>query len=91
MLDRDGVVQLVAELADPGLEQALLVLRRVVLEVLGEVAERARRRDRVDRRLALRALHVGELRLQRLALCCRDLLALEIAHAWNLVHRARTL
>src|SRR5581483_534286 len=34
--------------ADPSLEQALLVLRRVVLEVLREVAELARLLDRGD-------------------------------------------
>ena len=46
------------------LEQALLVLRRVVLEVLGQVAVRARDRDRLDDRLAPRPLELGELGLR---------------------------
>ena len=46
------------------LEQALLVLRRVVLEVLGEVAEAAGGRDRLDDLLAPRALELGQLGLE---------------------------
>ena len=56
VLDGDGVLQPVAQLADPGLEQALLVLGGVVFEVLGEVAERARGRDRLDGGRPARAL-----------------------------------
>src|SRR5262249_38814707 len=54
--------------ADARLEQALLVLRRVVLEVLGEVAELARLLDRGDDLGAARALELGELLAQRLRL-----------------------
>src|SRR5262249_18276189 len=39
------VLEAVAQHPDPRFEQPLLVLRRVVLEVLGEVAVRPRRRD----------------------------------------------
>ena len=74
-------------LRDARLEQALLVLRRVVLEVLREVAEGARRRDRLDRGLALRAFHVGELGLERLALGGGELLSFEIAHPHSLTQR----
>ena len=45
--------------------QPLLVLRGVVLEVLGEVAVRARGRDRLDDRPPLRPFELVELGLQR--------------------------
>ncbi len=61
VLDRDGVLQPVAQLPDAGFEQALLVLRRVVLEVLGKVAERARGRDRLDGGRPARALQLRQL------------------------------
>ena len=54
--------------ADARLEEALLVLRRVVLEVLGQVAELARFLDRRDDLLAARALELLELGPQRLGL-----------------------
>jgi len=64
VLDHDRVVQPVPELANPRLEQALLVLRRVVLEVLGEVTERAGGLDRLDGGEPLRALEIGKLGLK---------------------------
>ena len=57
-----------AQRADARLEQALLVLRGVVLEVLGEVAELARRLDRGDDLGAARPLELLELDPQRLGL-----------------------
>ena len=74
------MLELVPEPRDARLEQALLVLGSVVLEVLRQVAECTGRRDRIDRRLALRAFHVGELGLECLALGSRELLSFEIAH-----------
>src|SRR5262249_51322638 len=63
VLDGHRVIQALAQDADPGLEQPLLVLRGVVLEVLGQVAELARGLDRLHRFLAPRALQLGELGL----------------------------
>src|SRR3954447_7258286 len=63
LVDDRGVLQPVAQHPDPCLEQPLLVLRRVVFEVLGEVAVRARRGDRLYDLLPLRAFELGELRL----------------------------
>ena len=60
-LDDLGVLEPRAQDRDLALEQALLVLRRVVLEVLGEVAVPARDRDRLDDLLAARPLELGEL------------------------------
>ena len=53
---------------DPALEQALLVLRVVVGEVLGEVAEPACGRDRLDHLRPLRPLELGELGRERVSL-----------------------
>ena len=64
-----------AQRADARLEQALLVLRRVVLEVLGEVAELARGLDRLHDALAARAFELGELDAQRVGLLLGELLA----------------
>ncbi len=55
------MLEAVAEDADARLHQALLVLRRVVLEVLREIAMRPRGRDRLDDRLPLRPLELLEL------------------------------
>jgi len=41
VLDGDRVAEPLLQEVDPPLEEALLVLRRVVLEVLGDVAARA--------------------------------------------------
>ena len=68
MLDDDGVLDPAAQDGDPALEQALLVLCVVVGEVLGEVAEPPRGRDRLDHLGALRALELGELGCKRVAL-----------------------
>ena len=65
---------------DAALEQALLVLRRVVLEVLGEVAVAARDRDRLDDLLPARPLELGELRHELIALGERQLLP-----CWSLI------
>ena len=51
----------VAQDRDPPLEQALLVLRRVVLEVLGEIAVTAGDGDRLDDRLPAGSFELGEL------------------------------
>ncbi len=63
------------ELGDPRLEEALLVLGRVVLEVLGQVAEPAGRRDRLDRSRPARPLELRELGLEGLHLLARQHLA----------------
>src|SRR3954447_16967717 len=63
LVDDRGVLQPVAQHPDPRLEQPLLVLRRVVFEVLGEVTVRACRGDRLYDLLPLRTLELGELRL----------------------------
>ena len=80
VLDGDRVVEALAQRADPRLEQALLVLRGVVLEVLGEVAELARRLDRLHGRLALRPLELGELGLEGGALLRGQVLGSRFAH-----------
>ena len=49
LVDDRRVLEPVAQHPDPRLEQSLLVLRRVVLEVLGEIAVRPRGRDRLAR------------------------------------------
>ena len=66
--------------ADPRLEQALLVLRRVVLEVLREVAELPRGLDRLDGGLAPRAFELGELRLEGGSLLGGEVLGPRLAH-----------
>ena len=68
VLDDDGVLDPAAQDRDPPLEQALLVLRVVVGEVLGEVAEAACRRDRLHHLGALGAFELGELGCERVAL-----------------------
>ena len=65
LLDDLRAVEARAQRADARLEQALLVLRGVVLEVLGEVAELARLLDRGDDLRAARAFELGELFAQR--------------------------
>src|SRR5207342_1233543 len=60
VLDDLGVVEPVAEDRNPPLEQALLVLRGVVLEVLRQVAVRASGTDRLDHLATLRALELRE-------------------------------
>ena len=59
LVDDRRVLEPVAQHPDPRLEQPLLVLRRVVLEVLGEVAVRPCRRDRLHDLLPLRALELA--------------------------------
>src|SRR6266480_2040272 len=54
------------ELRDAALDEALLLPRRVVLRVLGEVPVRPRLRDRLRDRMALDALQVFELVLELL-------------------------
>ena len=68
MLDDDGVLDPAAQDRDPPFEQALLVLRVVVGEVLGEVAEAACGRDRLHHLGALGAFELGELGRERVAL-----------------------
>ena len=48
LVDEQGAIEAVTEQRDASLEQALLVLRGVVLEVLGKVAKRARGGNRLD-------------------------------------------
>ena len=64
MVDDDRPVQAIANRPDPGLQQTLVVLRRVVLEVLGQVAEPPGRSDRLNDLLAARSLQLGELGLE---------------------------
>ena len=80
VLDRDRVVETFAQGADPRLEQTLLVLCRVVLEVLGQVAELTRRLDRLNGRLAARPLELGELGLQGGPLLGVEMLGSRFAH-----------
>src|SRR6476660_4670304 len=61
LVDDRRVLEPVTQHPDPGLEQALLVLRGVVLEVLREVAVRPRGRNRLHDLLPLGALELGEL------------------------------
>src|SRR6188768_57438 len=81
LVDDDRAVQAIANRPDPGFEQTLVVLRGVVLEVLGQVAERPGRRDRLDDLLAARPLQLGELRLEPLLLGRRHRLRLVARHA----------
>ena len=82
VLDRDRVIQPLAQRADPRLEQTLLVLRRVVLEVLRQVAELARRLDRLHGGLAARPFELGELGLEGGALLGGQVLGSRLAH-WH--------
>ena len=68
VLDDLGAVEPGAQRADARLEQALLVLRRVVLEVLGQVAELARLLDRRDDLGSPRTFELRELLAQRRSL-----------------------
>ena len=56
VLDRDRVMQPVLEDVDAALQETLFVLRRVILEVLGDVAELTGALDRLDDLAATRAL-----------------------------------
>ena len=67
-LDDDRAVEPRAQDRDPALEQPLLVLRVVIGEVLRQVAEAARGRDRLDGLRPPRALELGELGGERVAL-----------------------
>ena len=80
VLHRDRVIEALAQRADTRLEKPLLVLRRVVLEVLGEVAELAGRLDRLHGRLALRPLELGELGLEGGALIGGQVFGSRFAH-----------
>ena len=80
VLHRDRVIEAIAQRADTRLEQALLVLRRVVLEVLGEVTELAGRLDRLHGRLALRPFELGELGLEGGALIRGQVFGSRFAH-----------
>ena len=91
MFDDDRVLELAPEPCDPRLQESLLVLCGVVLEVLREITEGPRGGNRLDSSSALRPFHVGKLRLERRALRRGELLAFEIAHAWNVVELTRTL
>ena len=68
MLDNDGLLDSAAQDRDPALEEALLVLRVVVREVLGEVAEAPGCRDRFHHLGPLWAFELGELGCERVAL-----------------------
>src|SRR5581483_2489266 len=74
-LDYLGVLEPGAEDRDLALEQALLVLRGVVLEVLGEVAVTAGGRDRLDDLLAPRPLELRQLGLEPGVLVLRQMLS----------------
>src|SRR4029453_10387142 len=66
----------VAEDRDPALEEPLLVLGGVVLEILGQVAEAPGGLDRLDGLGPLRALELGQLRLEGLLLRLRHMFGL---------------
>src|SRR5262249_10012889 len=70
------VVESSTQHADPSLEQPLFVLRGVILEVLGEVAELARLLDCGDHLGAPRSFELGELLPQRVSLLLRQAFAL---------------
>jgi hypothetical protein len=70
----------VAEDRDLPLQQPLLVLRVVVGEVLGQIAEAACRRDRLDHLGALRPLELGELGRQLVALGSGHRLGCALGH-----------
>ena len=74
LVDRYRAEEPRPERPDPSLEQALLVLRSVVLEVLGEVAVLARGLDRLHDASAARPLELGELGLERRPLGLRQVL-----------------
>src|SRR6476469_1678690 len=76
LVDDRRVLEAMTQHPDPRLEQPLLVLRRVVLEVLGEVAVRPRGRERLYDLLPPWALELGELGLQLLVGGGRQQLAL---------------
>ena len=82
--DDDGPVEPVAQHPDPPLEQALLVLRGVVLEVLREIAEAARGRDCLDGLRAARPFQLCEFGLEVLLLRLRELLDLLLGHRSSL-------
>src|SRR5262249_38722741 len=65
---------------DPRLEQALLVLRGVVLEVLRQVAVLSRRLDRLDDRAPPWPLELSELGLERRPLRRGQVVGRRIAH-----------
>ena len=74
-LDDDGVAQALAQAQDLRLEMSLVLLGDVVLGVLLQVAERARRLDAARHLLAARRLELVEVRLQRFEALWRDRLA----------------
>jgi len=81
LVDDDRPVQAVANRPDPRLQQTLVVLRRVILEVLGQVAEPPGRRDRFNHLLAAWSLQLSELQLKSLLLARRHRLRLIARHA----------
>ena len=87
VLDDDRGVQPRTHLLDARLEQPLLVLRGVVLEVLREIAERARVGDRLDRGGAARPFELGELRLESALLLGGENLVLRPAHGAQATRR----
>ena len=91
LVDQHRVLEPRAQGSDARLEQALLVLRRVILEVLRQVAVLARSLDRLDDRLAARALELRELGGERLALRCRQLIDSRLAHGHSIGRNARRL
>ncbi len=71
-----GAVETRAQRADPRLEEALLVLGRVVLEILREVAELAGLGDRGDDVATPRAFELGQLGAERVGLALGQKLVL---------------
>src|SRR5439155_18854926 len=80
LVDHLGVLETRAEDRDPPLEQPLLVLRRVVFEVLGEITVTSGSRDRLDDGATLRPFEVRELGLELLAYCASELLPACVGH-----------
>src|SRR4030095_7553755 len=79
-VDDDRAVAPVAQHPDTTLEQALLVLRSVVLEVLRKVAIAPRSSNSLHGFGASRALELGELRLELLLLRLRQMIDLVVRH-----------
>src|SRR5206468_1632173 len=73
-------VEPIAQHPDAALKQTLLVLRRVILEVLREIAEAAGRRDRLHGLGTPRSLELRELCLELLLLRLRQRLGLVTRH-----------
>ncbi len=72
LVDDHRAVEAIAKQSYSSLEQALLVLRRVVFEILGEIAEAASRCDGLNGLGTARSLQLGQLGLELFLLSNRQ-------------------